>query len=242
MRKSRVIALAGVSSALALICVSASMFVQPMTLTFATLSAVFVLLPLTKKSWASSVLGYIVVSISAFLIGGIILSAPFIIFFGFYAILQRFIEDIIMPAVKKFATIKFKNGKNNNVLGVTLKYVVGYTIKLAYLQIALAILWFATSAIIPNINFFGMDITLTYLIFALGSIPLFLLYDLMMKLVFMNMKIIIDKKIPDSSTTTTGDRMFDSSDEESNKLPKEMTEEEREHDIFFNHDDESSLK
>lgn len=222
MKKSREIALAGISSALALMCVSASMFIQPMTLSFATLSAIFVLLPLTKKSWMGSILCYIVVAICAFFIGGIVMSAPFIIFFGLYAIIQRAIEELFMPWVQKISTIKLKRG-DNNTIGVVLKYVFGYIIKLAYLQIALSILWFATSAIIPEFSFFGLEMTLTYLIFALGAIPLFLLYDLMMKLVYMNMKIIINKKIPDSNkTTTTEDRMFDSSKDDNNDCSNDI--------------------
>lgn len=224
MKKSREIALAGISSALALMCVSASMFIQPMTLSFATLSAIFILLPLTKKSWMGSILSYIVVALCAFFIGGIIMSAPFIIFFGFYAVLQRAIEELFMPWVQKIASFKNKS-ENNSTVGVVLKYVFGYIVKLGYLQIALAILWFATSAIIPEFNFFGLEITLTYLIFALGAIPLFLLYDLMMKLVYKNLKFIINKKIPDSNKTTTSeDRLFDSSKDDNSDSTNDIVE------------------
>ena len=152
------------------------------------------------------------------------MSAPFIIFFGLYAVIQRAIEDVFMPWVEDIATIHSKNGENKTI-GVVLKYVFGYIIKLAYLQIALAILWFATSAIVPELNFFGLEITLTYLIFALGAIPIFLLYDIMMKLVYMNMKIIINKKIPDANNTTTSeDRMFDSSEEDSSDSLSDIVE------------------
>ncbi len=237
MKRSRIIAIAAVSSALALLCVTASIYIEIMSLTFATLSAIFVILPLTKKSWMASILVYIVVALSAFFIGGPIGSAPFIIFFGLYAVIQRAIEDVFMPWMEKTATIKLKHGRENKTIGVALKYTFGYLIKLIYLQIALVILWFALSTVTPIVIFFGAEIKLTYLIFSLGSIPLFLLYDLMMMLVFKNMKYIVNKKIPDTGTTTTDDVLYDSGDECGAVEEYEM----REHNIFFNHDDENEL-
>lgn len=186
MKKSRIIALSGISCALALICVVCSIYVEFMTLTFAVLSAIFVSLPFTKNSWAGGILAYITCSICAFFIGSIN-SLPFILFFGAYAILQWTIEYKLAPVLK------------NKVL----KYTLCYLLKLAYLEIVVAILWFFANAVIPTIIIFGKKIEMTYMIFALGSIPLFLLYDLMMHLLFKNLKILINRIVKDASTTTT---------------------------------------
>lgn len=194
MKKSHMIALSGISSAFALICVVASIYVEFLTLTFSVLSAVFISLPFTKNYWAGGILSYVVCSIIAFLIGNIN-SLPFILFFGAYAIIQWSIEYKLCPKIK------------NKIV----KYLVAYTIKLAYLQIVVAILWFLANAVIPTLVVFGKEIKLTYLIFSLGSIPFFLLYDIMMHLVFKNLVYLIKKVIKDNKTTTTDDDFPDNS-------------------------------
>ena len=87
MKRSHIIALSGISCAMALICVVGSIYVEFMTLTFAVLAAVFVQMPLTQKYWVGGILSYVATSILAFVIGNIN-SLPFILFFGAYAIIQ----------------------------------------------------------------------------------------------------------------------------------------------------------
>lgn len=188
MKKSYVIALSGISCALALICVVGAIYVEFMNLTFAVLAAIFVSMPLTQKSWVGGILSYISTSIFAFLIGNI-RALPFILFFGAYAIIQWFIEQKLYPIIK------------NNIA----KYSVGYVLKLGYFEAVIAIYWFLFNTLIPTLVIFGKTIKLTYLIIALAGIPIFLLYDLMMHLVFKNFTFIINKVIKKTTRTTTPD-------------------------------------
>lgn len=188
MKKSYVIALSGISCALALICVVGSIFVEFMNLTFAVLAAIFVSMPLTQKSWVGGILSYISTSIFAFLIGNIN-ALPFILFFGAYAIIQWSIEEKLFPLLK------------NKIA----KYSVGYALKLAYFEAVIAIYWFLFNTLIPSFVLFGKTIKLTYLIIALAGIPIFLLYDLMMHLVFKNFTFLINRVVRKTTRTTTPD-------------------------------------
>ncbi len=188
MKKSYVIALSGISCALALICVVGSIFVEFMNLTFAVLAAIFVSMPLTQKSWVGGMLSYISTSIFAFLIGNIN-ALPFILFFGAYAIIQWSIEEKLYPLLK------------NKIV----KYSVGYILKLGYFEAVMAIYWFLFNALIPSFVLFGKTIKLTYLIIALAGIPIFLLYDLMMHLVFKNFTFLINRVVRKTTRTTTPD-------------------------------------
>lgn len=182
------IALSGISCALALISVVGSMFVEFMTLTFAVLAAVFVSMPFTQKYWVGGIISYVATSIFAFLIGNIN-ALPFILFFGAYAVVQWGIEQKLYPLIK------------NKIL----RYSVGYTIKLAYFEAIIAIFWFLFNSLIPTLTIFGKAIKLTYIIIALAGIPLFLLYDVMMHLLFKNFAVLINRIISKTSRTTTPD-------------------------------------
>lgn len=202
MKRSRIIALSGISCAMSLICVVGSIYVEFMTLTFAVLSAIFLQMPLTQNYWLGGVLAYVSTSILAFLIGNIN-ALPFILFFGAYAILQWLLEYKLQPKL------------SNKIVS----YSVVYLIKIAYFEAIAAIIWFLFNALVPTLVIFGKAIKLTYLIIALAGIPIFLLYDIMMHLVFKNFAIIIKKVVNKTSKTTTPDDiMYDggSEDNESN--------------------------
>lgn len=191
-KRSKVIALAGISAAFALICEVGSMFFEPMTLTFAVLSAIFISLPFVKDFWLGGVLAYVVCSICAFFIGNI-QSVPFIVFFGAYAVVQWAIEYKFMPIINQ----------------KWLKYLVGYTFKLAFLEVAVAIIWFLAGAVIPTLIFLGKEIKLTYLIFSLGSIPFFILYDLLMHFVFINLKKLLKRILREDDNVVSDDDIKD---------------------------------
>ncbi|MDE6967629.1 MAG: hypothetical protein K2P12_03140, partial [Clostridia bacterium] len=146
MKRSHIIALSGISCALALICVTCSIYIEFMTLTFSILSAIFVSMPLTQNSFVGSVLTYVATGILAFLIGNIY-GLPFILFYGAYALIQWLIEQKLYPLLK------------NKIV----RFSVGYLLKLAYFEIIVAIIWFLASAIIPTLILFGKTIKLTYL-------------------------------------------------------------------------------
>lgn len=207
------IALSGISCALALISVVGSMFVEFMTLTFAVLSAVFVSMPFTQKYWVGGIISYIATSIIAFLIGNIN-ALPFILFFGAYAIIQWGIEHKLYPLIK------------NKIV----RFSTGYLLKIAYFECVIAIFWFLFSSLIPVLTIFGKTIKLTYLIVALAGIPVFLLYDLMMHLLFKNFAFLVEKIIKKSTRTTTPDDvMFDGSSKK-NKLPDDNSADENSED------------
>ncbi len=81
------------------------------------------------------------------------------------------------------------------------------------------------NALIPVLTIFGKEIKLTYLIISLATIPIFLLYDLLMHLVFKNFTIIINRVVKKTTKTTTPDDIMYNS------------EEEKKDDIFANSDD-----
>ncbi len=197
MKRSHIIALSGISCAMALICVVGSIYVEFMTLTFAVLAAVFVQMPLTQKYWVGGILSYVATSILAFVIGNIN-SLPFILFFGAYAIIQWGLEEKLYPLIK------------NKIL----RYTAGYAIKIIYFEAIIAIFWFLFNALIPVLTIFGKEIKLTYLIISLATIPIFLLYDLLMHLVFKNFTIIINKVVKKTTKTTTPDDIMYNSEEE----------------------------
>lgn len=181
-KRSRVIALAGISSAFTIICITASIYFEPMTLTFSVLSGIFVSLPFTKDYFVGGVLSYVVSSICALFLGGnILLGIPFIVFFGAYSIISYAIEYKLAPRLK------------NKLL----KYSISYVLKLIYFEIAIAIIWFSMSAIIPSLIIFGNEIKLSYLILSLAGIPLFILYDIMMHYVFVSLKYVVNKRVKD---------------------------------------------
>ncbi len=196
MKRSHIIALSGISCALALICVVGSIFVEFMTLTFAVLSAICVSIPLTQNYWVGGMLSYISTSIFGFLIGNIN-ALPFIIFFGAYAIIQWIIEQKLYPLIK------------NKMV----RFSACYLIKIAYLEAVIAVFWFLFNTLIPTFTLFGKTIKLTYLIIALAGIPIFLLYDLMMHLLFKNFVILINRAVRKASKTTTPDDIVYNSDE-----------------------------
>lgn len=202
MKRSHVIALAGISCALALLSVVGSMFVEFMTLTFLVLSAIFISMPLTQKYWLGGILAYVATSIFAFLIGNIN-SLPFIIFFGAYAIIQWFVEQKLQPLIK------------NKIV----KYSVAYLIKLSYFEAVIAVFWFLFNSLIPTFAILGNAIELTYMIIALAGIPLFLLYDIVMHYLFKNFTFLINKIVSKTTKTTTPDDVFFNSEQEKKETP-----------------------
>lgn len=174
--KSYEIALSGISGALSLIAVTLAVFVEPMTLSFNAIAGVCLMLPLTKNYWKGGILSYVVVSILAFFIGNIN-SLPFIVFFGSYAVVQWLLD------------IKLASKVNNKII----KYLIIWLIKLAYYEVAIAILWAFMKVLFAEMNFFGLEIT--YLLLSLGGIILFVLYDILMHFVYKNLKYLVDRKI-----------------------------------------------
>ena len=188
MKRSHIIALSGISCALALICVVGSIYVEFMTLSLAVLSAICIQMPLTQKYLLGGILSYVSTSIFAFLIGNIN-ALPFILFFGAYVLVQWLTEEKLSPLIK------------NKIL----KDSVVYVIKIGYFEAVVAIFWFLFNKLIPAFIIFGNTIEMTYLIVSLAGIPLFLLYDLMMHLVFKNFTMVINKIIKKTTKTTTPD-------------------------------------
>lgn len=199
MKKSHIIALSGISCAMAFICEVGSIYVEFMTLTFAVLAAVFISMPLTQNYWVGGILAYIATSIFSFLVGNIN-SLPFILFFGAYALIQWGIEQKLFPIIR------------NRII----KYSVGYLLKIVYFEAIIAIVYFCFKELIPPLILFGKTIELTYLILSLAGIPIFLLYDLMMHLLYKNFVYIVNRIVKKSSKTTTTDDIVLSSEVKDN--------------------------
>lgn len=180
-RKSHIIALAGISSALSIISIVLACYVEPLTISFMVLSGIFLMLPLTKGYWIGSLIGYVVSGIVSFFIVNIN-ALPFILFFGLYVPVQWILDFKLSD--------KFKNK--------WLRLALFWIIKIAFFEIVICACWFLMQAVIAEMHIFGHSIT--YLIVSLGLLPIFIMYDLLMHCVYVNVKRIIDSKIIDSKS------------------------------------------
>lgn len=171
------IALSGISSAMAIIAVTAAVFVEPLTITMNVIAGLFIMLPLTKNYWKGSIMSYIVSSIAAFFIGNIN-SIPFIVFFGVYSI-------ILWALDFKFIQVK--------QLPLWLIYLISWIIKIAFFQLVIFIVWTFMNVVVIEMNFFGLKITY-WLVTVIGTV-FCVLYDILMHFVYFYLKKFVDTKI-----------------------------------------------
>lgn len=167
MRKSYIVALSGISTALAITFVMLAMYIEPMTITFYVMSAIAVMLPLTKNSYKGALLSCIATTILAVCLAPI-KSLPFAIFFGPYTIVSALLDS-------------------------KAKWYVSYPIKLLWFNLVLYILYLVVGVLV--INFDKLGFTLEYWAIAIIGSVLFILYDLLMRYVFRVMKYMVAKRL-----------------------------------------------
>ena len=167
MNKSKEIAISGISTALAVSFVMLACYIEPMTITFYVLSAISMMLPLTKGSTRGAVLSCVATIILTMSIATI-KALPFAIFFGPYTIIAVLTD-------KKF------------------KWYLTLPIKIGWFNLVLYLLYLVTGVLI--INFEELGFTLEYWAIALIGTALFVLYDLLMQQVYKALMIMVKKYI-----------------------------------------------
>lgn len=177
MKRSLVIALAGISAALAYIAVLISFYVDMMTLSLNAIAAVAIMLPLTKDSVASAVFALFSAGVLSMLTIGIQGSLWFAIFFGTYTVIAylldfRLYKVEMIPKVFRIAIIT--------------------AIKLIYFTAAFVALWFLMDLFV---NMDGIEENIPIWLFVVISYIAFSLYDILMRLVYINLKRVLKKRI-----------------------------------------------
>ena len=167
MKKSQVIALSGISTALAVTFVMLAVYIQPLTITFYVLSAIAMMLPLCKNSYKGAFLSCVATIILTMSIATI-KALPFAIFFGPYTIISI-------------------------LLNKKVKWYISVPIKIGWFNLVLYILYLVTGLIV--IDFSKLSFTLEYWAIALIGTALFMLYDLLMAYVFRALSYLVTKYI-----------------------------------------------
>ncbi len=139
------LALAGIASAIALLFVGLSVLVRFSTIAFFIAAGLALMVPLTKKYYLASVFAYIASSALGFLIAGDVYTvAGYIVYFGPMALISGL-----------FFNLK-------------VKWYFQLPIKLAYINGALALLYFVLHTIVINVN----AVIPFYLVAIVGSVIL----------------------------------------------------------------------
>ncbi len=86
------VALAGIGAAFSLVCVTLSYFVSVMSLTFTVLTAVGIMIPLSKNYYREAILASIVVGVAGFFIANLRI-IPFLLASGLYVVLSVFLHN-----------------------------------------------------------------------------------------------------------------------------------------------------
>ena len=167
MKKSQVIAISGISTALAVTFVMLACYIEPMTITFYVLSAIAMMLPICKDSYKGAFLSCVATIILTMSIATI-KALPFAIFFGPYTIISI-------------------------LLSKKVKWYISLPIKLGWFNLVLYILYLVTGVLV--IDFSQLGFTLEYWAIALIGSALFILYDLLMDYVFKALKYLVAKYI-----------------------------------------------
>ena len=167
MKKSYVIALSGISTALAVAFVMLAVYIEPMTISFYVMSAVSMMLPLTKGSYKGSLLACVATIILTVSIATI-KALPFAIFFGPYTIVSV-------------------------LLSKKLKWYFALPIKICWFNLVLYILYLVTGLLV--IDFDALGFTLEYWAIALIGTVIFIAYDFLMQYVFRVLTYVVEKRI-----------------------------------------------
>ncbi|MBR2481109.1 MAG: hypothetical protein IKB56_07395 [Clostridia bacterium] len=154
---SKKIALAGISSAIALIAVILSFYLPNLSMSFNLLATVGIMLPLTQKYYREAILSYVAVCA----LGGIFANIhilPFVLVGGFYTIVT-----IVMDDHKE-----------------KVKWYISYPIKVVYACFVFFVLYYLTD--IFFVNFSALNIStdnkaLLYVILNLIFVAVFIIYD-----------------------------------------------------------------
>ena len=165
------LALAGISAALALLFVWLGVVVRYVTIAMFVAAGVAVMVPVTKRYYASAVLAYLVSAGLGFLVGDVTAVAGYAVYFGPMALISAVMWE-----------------KN-------VKWYVSYPVKIVFINGALAALYYGLQAI----ELLAPDVAAYFDYWAialLGTVAL-LLVDLLMNYVYRTMRRLLAKVIRD---------------------------------------------
>lgn len=163
------IALAGISAAVALLLVWLSVLVRFSTIAFYVAAGVALMVPLTKKYYISSVFAYVVSSVLAFVIAGDIFSVVgYVAYFG-----PMSIATAIMYEKK-------------------VKWYFAYPAKIAYINGALALMYFVCGTIMIDSSVIGQ---VHYAVIAVVGTIALLLIDFVMQRVYRVLIPVVSKAV-----------------------------------------------
>lgn len=169
MNRNREIAIAGITTALALVFSLLAVYVDFLTASFSVLSALVMMLPIAKGRYLGVGLSYVATSLLLMLFASPLLSLPFIVVFGGYTVFTTITAD------KK------------------IKPYIAYPVKVIWINGALALFYLATDFFF--IDFDKLGFTLNYFPLALIVTVIGLLYDFCLIVVYKKIKELAGKHI-----------------------------------------------
>ena len=179
MRRSYKIALAAVSSAIAVIAVVAQAYVSTVSIAVCVIAALAISLPLTQKSIGGAVFSYVAAGLIGFFAVNI-KALPFIMFYAPYAIITYALDFVF------YTSAKVKLPKWAKIAVITV-------VKLGFFGAAFYGCLTLMKVVVTDIAIFGIKWTMP-LLMALGFIA-FCVYDPLYRFVFINMSRIVNKYV-----------------------------------------------
>lgn len=179
MRRSYKIALAAVSSAIAVIAVVAQAYVSTVSIAVCVIAALAISLPLTQKSIGGAIFSYVAAGLIGFFAVNI-KALPFIMFYAPYAIIAYALDFVFYPSEK----VKLPKWA---------KIVVITVLKLGFFGAAFYGCLTLMKVVVTDIALFGVKWTMPLLMVA-GFIA-FCVYDPLYRFVFINMSKIVNKYV-----------------------------------------------
>lgn len=149
--RTKQIALAGITAALSLVFAVLGVYVDMLTATFGVLSAIVLMLPLSKGKYLAACLGYVAAGLLLMLFASPVLALPYITVFGGYTLFS------VIAKEKKLSPY------------------VAYPIKAIWINGVLALLYFGVKTLVIDYSAIGFELKYGYL--AVIVTVLGLIYD-----------------------------------------------------------------
>lgn len=173
------LALAGISAALAIIFVTLGVYVRVTTVAFFIAAGLSLMIPLAKRYWFASVMAFAVSGTASFFIAGsdIAAVAGYIVYFGPMAIIAGVMYNLHV------------------------KWYIQLPVKLAYINGALALLYFAVGTIVVDPSV--MEILPYWAIALIGSV-LLLAIDIVLVFIYSKLIFVVKRVLRDRSVKQEG--------------------------------------
>ena len=179
MKRSQIIALAGLSAALGCVAMMLSLLIDVMSLSLGIVAAISLMLPLVGGSVLGAVFSYVSISILSGLFIGLN-AIPFILFFGPFTIIGYLVDFRLYDKLH---------------LAKWAKKLIGYVIKGAYYVIAVVALGFIFKEMLISELGEWLKNPWVMLGVVLFAIAFFFLLDFVLHMVFINLRYLIRTRI-----------------------------------------------